>query len=544
MKYRFYILLLAFALALPAMSARKEKEPVSSAPHPQLTTAQLQRFDYYLYAGIREIKRQNYDKAVTLLSLCQQLDSNCALVNFHLGNIYHQQNIANEALHYYQRAFRLEPESYWNNYISILWQSKETQKQAIAELANAYSQHPDATEMMSALVMLYSQSGQSKKAIALLDDYERRKGPSAEITREKCNIYIQQNKPKKAISAINRYLALEPDDYMLSPMKGDILYAMGDKRQAFVVYEQEKQRHPSNPYNLISRANYFLGEKEYEQASNELKTLFRSDIDVDYKLSLLKSQQLAQVFPTDSSRAEIYELILSQHPDEPQVLSDYADCLFAQGKVEKAVTIREAIMQIEPFNYQNTLSLYDYYARLHSEEKLTALIDTCYVRFPKVLFYHYAKMISYAISKDHSSLLAIGRHAVQLDPTTDKNSLLVLPLVYSMMGFSYFQTDSLEQGIACYEQALKLMPGDLETLNNYAYMLAINNLSLGEAERMSRQTIEKQPDNPVYLDTYAWILYLRGETVLAQYYIKKAMEKALDKSDAELQEHYKIILGQ
>jgi Flp pilus assembly protein TadD len=40
---------------------------------------------------------------------------------------------------------------------------------------------------------------------------------------------------------------------------------------------------------------------------------------------------------------------------------------------------------------------------------------------------------------------------------------------------------------------------------------------------MSRKTIEKEPDNPTYLDTYGWILHLQGKDKDARTYFKHAM---------------------
>ena len=40
---------------------------------------------------------------------------------------------------------------------------------------------------------------------------------------------------------------------------------------------------------------------------------------------------------------------------------------------------------------------------------------------------------------------------------------------------------------------------------------------------MSRRTIEAEGDNAVYLDTYAWILYLKKQYAQADIYIKEAL---------------------
>ena len=80
-------------------------------------------------------------------------------------------------------------------------------------------------------------------------------------------------------------------------------------------------------------------------------------------------------------------------------------------------------------------------------------------------------------------------------------------------------------------------------LNNYAYLLATRKGDLKKAEEMSRQSLKAEPDNPTFLDTYAWILYLRGEKQLAKMYIQNAVRQMGEVTwPAEIAEHYRIIM--
>ena len=93
---------------------------------------------------------------------------------------------------------------------------------------------------------------------------------------------------------------------------------------------------------------------------------------------------------------------------------------------------------------------------------------------------------------------------------------------------------------AYYERVLKLEPGDINIMNSYAYRLALDKRYLDKAEQMSRKTIEAEPDNPFYLDTYAWILHQLGRDKEARKYIEKAMKR--DDTSDEVREHYNAIM--
>ena len=44
-------------------------------------------------------------------------------------------------------------------------------------------------------------------------------------------------------------------------------------------------------------------------------------------------------------------------------------------------------------------------------------------------------------------------------------------------------------------------------------MLAKQKRNLKKAERMSAKTVEAEPSNAIYLDTYAWIFFMKEETI-------------------------------
>ena len=92
-----------------------------------------------------------------------------------------------------------------------------------------------------------------------------------------------------------------------------------------------------------------------------------------------------------------------------------------------------------------------------------------------------------------------------------------------------------------YEHILEYYPHNLSILNNYAYLLATTGGDLKKAERMSLETIQAEPNNPVYLDTYAWILHLQGQDDLALFYLRKAQWLADKDTRKEIDEHIRLI---
>ena len=95
--------------------------------------------------------------------------------------------------------------------------------------------------------------------------------------------------------------------------------------------------------------------------------------------------------------------------------------------------------------------------------------------------------------------------------------------------------------IECYKEAIKLDPGNFVAMNNYAYYLAVRDIDLDEAERLSALAVKDEPANETYLDTYAVVFFRKKEYKLALAYIEKAIKNCREEN-AEILEHYGDIL--
>lgn len=93
-----------------------------------------------------------------------------------------------------------------------------------------------------------------------------------------------------------------------------------------------------------------------------------------------------------------------------------------------------------------------------------------------------------------------------------------------------------EEAYAAYDSCLQWKDDNYGCLNNYAYYLSEENRELAKAEQMSYRTVQAEPDNPTFLDTYAWILFKRKKYAEAMQYINMAVDNDTTKS-AVITEH-------
>ena len=126
----------------------------------------------------------------------------------------------------------------------------------------------------------------------------------------------------------------------------------------------------------------------------------------------------------------------------------------------------------------------------------------------------------------------------------DYASLMQASVIYGMLGDLYYQAKDTVKSFGAYENAVRLMPYNFLTLNNYAYFLAESGSDLDKAENLSKQAVEGDPESSTILDTYAYILFLRGRYPEALEYQEKALKNMADSNnpDAEIYQHLGDIL--
>lgn len=120
----------------------------------------------------------------------------------------------------------------------------------------------------------------------------------------------------------------------------------------------------------------------------------------------------------------------------------------------------------------------------------------------------------------------------------DSGKLLEL---YSLAGDAYHELGDEARSFSSYRKALKVDPRYAPVLNNYAYYLSQKGKSMRKALKMSAVSVEVDPENASYLDTYGWILFLLKRPDEAKVQLKRAMVFGGRESDVVM-DHYAVVL--
>ena len=168
---------------------------------------------------------------------------------------------------------------------------------------------------------------------------------------------------------------------------------------------------------------------------------------------------------------------------------------------------------------------------------LLAASEEAYAAFPDEPAFLNMRVMAYYNLGDMPAVIAESTRMAE----AFKDNPDVVVQALSTIGDTYHQLDNEKEAFKAYEKALKINPRYAPVLNNYAYYLCIRGSRLSKAAAMSKITVELEPDNATYLDTYGWILHLQKKSKEAKPYFKHAMLYG-GKDSATILDHYAEVL--
>lgn len=232
----------------------------------------------------------------------------------------------------------------------------------------------------------------------------------------------------------------------------------------------------------------------------------------------------------------------------------YLDYLLGKEQWKKALKVQNQVDALNGYNANSALNRYRIYLGLNKGKQAVAEIDRYLEQDPESINFLIFRADIHVHLGEEKQVFDIAQRVTKLLPQSVAEYELIknVPLcAFYVSHLITYNADSLvsigqlEKGYMNYEIAMYLWPKNMTAINNYAYSMATHGGDLSRAEKMSASTIQADPDNAVFIDTYAWILYLKGQNTLAEFYLKKALDNAHDDEVKEVViEHLKEVRGE
>ena len=510
----------------------------------RLSDAAQRQFDYYYYEGLRLKDDQKYDQALETFRLCLSIDSLDAGAQSEIGMLYAAIGLNDAAVKYLENAVKFDPTNWWYNVRLISFHTEQKNWQRAIQIAiELQKNYPDKEDVYNVLASLFKETKEYDKAIAAYDHLEMMNGIEESLSFNKFQLYILSNKQKKAIAEIDKLINKYPTETRYRVLRGDIFMQQKMPDKAFIIYQQVLQDDPQNANVYISLSEYYNTVNQPENAMKSILSALKNDqLDVEIKVQVLGQyvEKLVQDSTKFAETESLFKLLVDRYPLEEQVHGYYARFLQFRNRNVEAISEFETMLNINPKNDQTWLRLILAYLADRNFNQLMTVTSRAIENLPKVpTWYFYRGVSQFQLNLYRESLQT---YQTALPLITPEQSSLKSDF-YAQIADVYYKLEKKDSAFVAYEASLAANPKNIMVMNNYAYYLSLEKTELKKAELMSGKTVELEPKNSTYLDTYAWILYQQGNYSLAKFYIEKAVDNLPKEEDhVIILEHYGDIL--
>ena len=447
-----------------------------------------------------------------------------------------------------RKAVELDPDNYWYNYaLAQNYMSQGKGEEAAEILEKLIEDHPKKTTIYTDLISLYGATRQYDMALEAIDKLESKMGPSDALATIRTDMLLSQNKAQEAYDYMVGYF-----QQSRSPRAACFLAqynaANFNNQEALRFYDEALAINPFDTEARYGKAHVHRALGQYDLYFENINP-FLANPDIvpsakaEYMSDVLQQQQFVYTFApqVDTMMMNLY----ASAPADSSVCALTSTYLYQRGQVDDAIMLAKSNADNYPqsYNLNFTYPLMLYYSG--DFPAVTSAATVALQRFPNNIDLLQLRASSFWQMGEYDS--AIDDY-VTCAGVADNGSEVQLRS-YSALGDLYHLKGDQKTAFGYYEKALKLDPNYVPVLNNYAYYISerypepVKKVpkDLRKALDMSRITIEKEPDNATYLDTYAWILHLVGLDLEAKAHFKHALIHGGKESGVILR-HYATVL--
>lgn len=388
--------------------------------------------------------------------------------------------------------------------------------------------------------LLYDQLGQPEKALEVLETAENRFGIIELLASHKLQLLLNTQQFDRAMAEARMLVETFPyneDNYVVLAE----LYAMMNMNNlAQENYDKALSINPNSMRALASLNDFYKRQNDNVRFLETASKLFRlKEFPLETKLKFYEElfQNSSFVRNNFIQMGELVRTLAITYPEDLRTLDLYARYLIAGGSIEQALQlykshVTDSIPQKQIFN--DIIGMEAYLKRADSVDKYTTI---ALERFPEdaELRLQKASVTAYMMGKPQEAV-PLFEEALKYAKTDSLRSV-----IYGAIGDNYHTLGDDRKCFKAYDKGMKLDTTNVSIYNNYSYFLSLRNERLDKALEWAQKAVRLDPNNPTFLDTYAWVLYQLGRYEEARIPMRQAISLDSD-NNKELFVHYGDIL--
>ena len=536
-------LLLLCCLALPSQARRDKIKRVApqAVKADSLSYEASRRYNYFFLEAVRQQNAGHYDAAFDLINYCLQLNPNAAEAYFMRSGYYSELNLDSLNFADLVKAATLQPSNdTYQERLAEGYLNTGKYDKAIETYENLYSNNRSRSDVLGDLVQLYKQQKDYDGMLRTIRRIEQVEGESDQTAMMKMNVYELKGDEKNAYKTLKMLADTHPIDQNYTLMLGNWLMQHKGQKEAYKLYTEALNADPSNVYAQSAMYDYYRAMSQDSLANGMMnRILLGKNTPQKSRIQFLRQAIMDSEERKDDSTevVKLIDRVQQVVPTDTLVaqmrVAYYSMKKFPKPDVNKALS---ELLELQPDNAGTRMQLIQNEWDSGNWKKIDSLSTPGMLYNPDEMAFYYFSGLSRWYEKDNRGALDALQRGTRA--ITDKSNRETVGVIYSILGEIYHNMGNKAQSFAAYDSCLQWKPDDVVTLNNYAYYLGEEGVSLKKAEEMSAKAVKAEPKNATYLDTYAWILYKQKRYAEAKIYIDMALKFTADSTnDATLREH-------
>ena len=495
------------------------------------------KFESILIEAEKQLILENHAKALESFHLALTMNPQSAAASFKISEVLLKSKQGQRAIPFARKATELDPDNkyYWLS-LARLYTGIGFFIDAIKTYKALLTRFPSEENSLYELAELYQNLGKTEEMLKMFDLIEEQLGVKTEIIRERQRIFTNRGDFEGVLNEYYKLINTYPYE---TTYRVELISILLQKNKLELaekeIQEYEKAKHTSSRILLLkSELNWLKGDRSL--ALEQINEAFGSKtIDFATKFKIL-TNYLALTNKPDQTKilADIAVKLAGQYPDEYKAQAFVGDLLYQQGKKENALDFYLRTIEMNPANYSVWQNIINIESELNDYEHVILHAEEALKYFPNQAVLYYFAGTGYLVQKEyHKSkrMLEQGKKYT-IDPE-------LLTVFYGQLGDAYNGMEDHEKSFNSYEKSLQNKPDNDHVLNNYSYFLSLKKKDMDKALSMSTKLVEQHPNNPTYLDTHGWVLYVSGDFKESKKFLEKA--SSLD-NDGTILEHLGDVL--
>lgn len=523
-----------------AQSAKKKAKATQEAPAQKAEPNERERqiSEALFLDGMKYFMLEDYQQALQLFQKAYTVTPDNAALNYKIGETYLHLKEPSSAMPFAQAAVKLSQKNAYYYLLLAQLHSEQKQYDAAAQAFNALLNNvPNSDEYLFNLADLYLSQSRFDDALRTYDRIEKVFGDMEQLHVNRQQIYLRQKNVDKAIAEGEKLLKLNPGEITYFLSQAELYNATSRPDEAISTLQKALRLEPGNPFAHLMLSDLNRQKGNLTESEKQVKQAFASPgLDIDTKVRILVDfiRQLPNP-QIENVALELVDLTIAAHPNEAKAYAVAADLQTIVGEKANARDnyLKAVKLDDSHFKIWQQIVLLD--AELEQPDAMVAHAEQALELFPNQAVFWFYSGTGHLIGKNFEKAIKALEYGKRLSAGEPE----LVQQFNLQLGDSYNSLKEYSKSDQAYEEVLALDPDNEHVLNNYSYFLSLRNEKLENARQMAERLIKRHPNNPTYLDTYAWVLYKMGNYTGARKYLEQAVAIS---DDATLVEHYGDVL--